>query len=100
MASSRQDSDSGKPGAGPTGLGPLGTGPLRADSVSLCVLSAANSVASYENQGVTGTPVAPAGRRLRPVLGSADPVSLPPEAACEDADEDDYDEDYNNEGYL
>ncbi|XP_055265720.1 linker for activation of T-cells family member 1 isoform X2 [Moschus berezovskii] len=70
MASSRQDSDS------------------------------ANSVASYENEGVTGTPVAPAGRRLRPVLGSADPVSLPPEAACEDADEDDYDEDYNNEGYL
>lgn len=35
MASSRQDSDSGKPGAGPTGLGPLGKGPLRADSVSL-----------------------------------------------------------------
>ncbi|XP_020772168.1 linker for activation of T-cells family member 1 [Odocoileus virginianus] len=68
MASSRQDSDS------------------------------ANSVASYENEGVTGTPVAPAGRRLRPVLGSADPVSLPPEAACEDADEDD--DDYNNEGYL
>lgn len=65
-----------------------------------CVFSAANSVASYENEGVTGTPVAPAGRRLRPVLGSADPVSLPPEAACEDADEDDYDEDYNNEGYL
>ncbi|XP_040115412.1 linker for activation of T-cells family member 1 isoform X4 [Oryx dammah] len=70
MASSRQDSDS------------------------------ANSVASYENEGVTGTPVAPAGRRLRPVLGSADPVSLPAEAACEDADEDDYEEDYNNEGYL
>ncbi|XP_043770525.1 linker for activation of T-cells family member 1 isoform X2 [Cervus elaphus] len=68
MASSRQDSDS------------------------------ANSVASYENEGVTGTPVAPAGRRLRPVLGSTDPVSLPPEAACEDADEDD--DDYNNEGYL
>lgn len=63
-------------------------------------LSAANSVASYENEGVTGTPVAPAGRRLRPVLGSADPVWSPPEAACEDADEDDYEEDYNNEGYL
>ncbi|XP_061257488.1 linker for activation of T-cells family member 1 isoform X1 [Bos javanicus] len=70
MASSRQDSDS------------------------------ANSVASYENEGVTGTPVAPAGRRLRPILGSADPVWSPPEAACEDADEDDYEEDYNNEGYL
>lgn len=98
MASSRQDSDSGKRGAGPTRLGHWAEAPSELTQSPSHVLSAANSVASYENEGVTGTPVAPAGRRLRPVLGSTDPVSLPPEAACEDADEDD--DDYNNEGYL
>ncbi|XP_066869351.1 linker for activation of T-cells family member 1 isoform X2 [Kogia breviceps] len=61
----------------------------------------ASSVASYENEGASGTLVAPVRRRLGPVLGSADPVSLPaPEAVCEDADEDEDEEDYNNEGYL
>ncbi|XP_061065144.1 linker for activation of T-cells family member 1 [Eubalaena glacialis] len=61
----------------------------------------ANSVASYENEGASGTPAALVGRRLGPVLGSADPVSLPPpEAVCEDADEDEDEEDYPNEGYL
>ncbi|KAJ8798644.1 hypothetical protein J1605_016447 [Eschrichtius robustus] len=61
----------------------------------------ANSVASYENEGASGTPAALVGRTLGPVLGSADPVSLtPPEAVCEDADEDEDEEDYPNEGYL
>ncbi|XP_059978222.1 linker for activation of T-cells family member 1 isoform X4 [Lagenorhynchus albirostris] len=60
----------------------------------------ANSVASYENEGASGAPAALVGRRLGPVLGSADPVSLPtPEAVCEDADEDEDEEDYP-EGYL
>ncbi|XP_029076290.1 linker for activation of T-cells family member 1 isoform X1 [Monodon monoceros] len=60
----------------------------------------ANSVASYENEGASGAPAALGGRRLGPVLGSADPVSLPtPEAVCEDADEDEDEEDYP-EGYL
>ncbi|XP_059934634.1 linker for activation of T-cells family member 1 [Mesoplodon densirostris] len=60
----------------------------------------ANSVASYENEGASETPAALVGRRLGPVLGSADPVSLPtPEAVCEDADEDEDEEDYP-ERYL
>ncbi|KAB1263333.1 Linker for activation of T-cells family member 1 [Camelus dromedarius] len=60
----------------------------------------ANSVASYENEGVPGTLAALTGRRLGPVWGSTDPVSLPPEPVCEDEDEDEDEEDYHNEGYL
>ncbi|XP_057606135.1 linker for activation of T-cells family member 1 isoform X1 [Hippopotamus amphibius kiboko] len=60
----------------------------------------ANSVASYENEGASGTPAALAGRRLGPVPASADPVSSPPEAACEDADDDEDEEDYHNGRYL
>ncbi|XP_021093127.1 linker for activation of T-cells family member 1 isoform X1 [Heterocephalus glaber] len=59
----------------------------------------ANSVASYENQGVSGLP-ARLGGGLGWAPGQTEPVSLP-EPACEDADEDDLEEeeDYPNEGY-
>ncbi|XP_005662118.1 linker for activation of T-cells family member 1 [Sus scrofa] len=60
----------------------------------------ANSVASYENEGASAILAALAGRRPGPALGSADPVSFPPEPVCEDADEDEDEEDYHNEGYL
>ncbi|ELW66403.1 Linker for activation of T-cells family member 1 [Tupaia chinensis] len=60
----------------------------------------ANSVASYENEGASGILGAPAGRggwcRSQATLT---PV-FPAEPACEDANEDDDDEDYHNEGYL
>ena len=77
------------------------TGPSELAQSPSLALSAANSVASYENEGASGTPAALVGRTLGPVLCSADPVSLtPPEAVCEDADEDEDEEDYPNEGYL
>ncbi|KAF5914751.1 hypothetical protein HPG69_005249, partial [Diceros bicornis minor] len=60
----------------------------------------ANSVASYENEGASGTPGAVARGRLRPAPGFADPRVVTPEPACEDADEDEDEEDYHNEGYL
>ncbi|XP_016073423.1 PREDICTED: LOW QUALITY PROTEIN: linker for activation of T-cells family member 1 [Miniopterus natalensis] len=58
-----------------------------------------NSVASYENEGAPGTPVAWMGR-LGPGLGYADPRVIPPGPACEDEEEDEDEEDYHNEGYL
>ncbi|XP_023416676.1 linker for activation of T-cells family member 1 isoform X2 [Cavia porcellus] len=59
----------------------------------------ANSVASYENQGVSGMLYqARPGARSAP--GQAEtPVSRFPEVACEDADKDEDEEDYPNEGY-
>ncbi|XP_077880285.1 linker for activation of T-cells family member 1 isoform X2 [Ictidomys tridecemlineatus] len=61
----------------------------------------ANSMASYENQGASGI------SRPRARWGSwhlsqvmLTPVSLSPEPACEDADEDDEEDDYHNSGYL
>ncbi|XP_058142129.1 linker for activation of T-cells family member 1 isoform X1 [Dasypus novemcinctus] len=62
--------------------------------------NSANSVASYENEGASETPDALAGLgRPGPNLALLTPVS-PPELACEDADEDEEEEDYHNEGYL
>ncbi|XP_008577231.1 PREDICTED: linker for activation of T-cells family member 1 isoform X1 [Galeopterus variegatus] len=60
-----------------------------------------NSVASYENEGVSGNLGAQAGwggRGMSPAMLT--PASLPSEPACEDADEDDDEEDYHNESYL
>ncbi|XP_076997556.1 linker for activation of T-cells family member 1 isoform X7 [Tamandua tetradactyla] len=62
--------------------------------------NSANSVASYENEGASGTLEVLAGvGRLGPHLELLTPV-FPLELACEDADEDDDEEDYHNEGYL
>uniref|UniRef100_A0A2I3S5J9 Linker for activation of T cells n=1 Tax=Pan troglodytes TaxID=9598 RepID=A0A2I3S5J9_PANTR len=59
----------------------------------------ANSVASYENEGASGIRGAQAGWGVwGPSWTRLTPVSLPPEPACEDADEDE--DDYHNPGYL
>ncbi|XP_029802765.1 linker for activation of T-cells family member 1 isoform X1 [Suricata suricatta] len=59
----------------------------------------ANSVASYENEGVSGVPAALVAGRLGPGPGPADRCVVTSEPPCEDDDEDE-EEDYPNEGYL
>lgn len=100
MPSARQDSDGSKLERGARARGWAGGGcaPSRPAQSPSRPLSVANSVASYENEGVSGPRGRGGGQGAGPGRAGLTPCS-PPEPACED-DDDDEEEDYHNEGYL